>query len=53
MTDEGEVACGLTNIQYKQSDGVYESEDTMLESIFEGNSQGYRLSDFTAMERNI
>ncbi|MBR2259583.1 MAG: hypothetical protein IJ899_20055 [Blautia sp.] len=53
LTDEGEVACGLTNIQYKQSGGVYESEDTMLESIFEGNSQGYRLSDFTAMERNI
>ena len=52
-SDEGEVMSSLDNVSFKQLQGVYLSEASMLEALFPDAEQGYSITDFTAMERTI
>lgn len=53
ITDEGEIACGVPNLSWKDSAGVFLSEENMIRSLFPDADQGYAVTDFTAMERTF
>ena len=54
ITDEGAISCGTSgNTLYRECQGVYTTEDAMLESLFSGEETKYSLSDYTSMDRVI
>ena len=53
ITDEGNIESGVANLQWKDSAGVYTSEEAMLKDLFSDASQGYSQTDFTVMERAV
>ena len=53
LTDEGSVACTLQNAEYKECEGVYSTETSLIDSIFAGSELGYGASSYTSMERAI